>query len=925
MRTKFFAGVAFAALIMPGAAFAQSTGSTDFDEGDDIVVTARTERGVAGVEVPSGSKNRAVLNQEFISRQTAGQSINEIINNLPGVSFQNNDPFGSAGGTLTIRGFDGSRISQTFDGVPLNDTGNYAIYSNQQLDPELIEQVNVNLGSTDVDSPTAAASGSTVNYRSLTPTDEFGARLLGSAGDYKFFRIFGLINTGEFTSFGTKAWFSASHAENDVVFNDFGKIDKQQYNAKVYQPLGGTDFISISGNYNQNRNNFFGSAPLRTDSNVFTSVSTGTVNGVVATNANPILVTGAVRTAGTSATNRFPISRDELPYSIARCQVDTPQGGVADAPAIVSAPGASNNGVGCGTSFDERYNPSNTGNVRVSSKFSLGDKLTLYVDPSYQYVKANGGGTVTARENGFTRAASTGLAAITTPQFGFIGGQYYAGKDINGDGDVLDTVTYLAPSQTQTHRYGVISSLRYELSDTQSIRLAYSFDYGRHRQTGELAPLKLNGFPTDVFPSNSPLVAVNSFVIQKRDRLSYATLNQFAAQYRGEFGGLTIDAGLRAPFFKRTLNNYCFATNATGNVDCLGSGNDAANAAYAAASPQAFNATTGLPTTGYAAPQRRVFKYDKLLPSGGLTYDIDSNLTVFGSYSKGLQVPGTDNLYNSFYYALGSAQARPTPETTDNIDTGIRYTSSRIQAQIGPWYTRFTNRLASAFDPETSTSVYRNLGTVTKYGIDGSLAVKPIREVSLYVFGSYLKSKIKNDVQIGNCTTTTTVNCSTVGAPIFAATAGKRESGSPVYTFGGRIQGDLGPLSLAAQVKRTGKRYLNDQNIGQIACTVALVNTICPTTVNTTGTTTAYTAARGFAISTFGASAPAYTTVDLDARLSLKFIGLNDKTYFQFNVQNVFDKFYVGGFSGGQTLNTAVPFVQIGSPRALIGSINMQF
>ena len=86
-----------------------------------------------------------MLTQEFISRQTPGNSILDTINSLPGVSFQNNDPFGSAGGTLTIRGFDSSRIALTFDGVPLNDTGNYALYSNQQLDPELIEQVNVSL------------------------------------------------------------------------------------------------------------------------------------------------------------------------------------------------------------------------------------------------------------------------------------------------------------------------------------------------------------------------------------------------------------------------------------------------------------------------------------------------------------------------------------------------------------------------------------------------------------------------------------------------------------------------------------------------------------------------------------------------------------------------------------------------------------
>src|SRR3546814_12051243 len=85
---------------------------------------------------------------------------------------------------MYIRGFDNTRISQTFDGVPLNDSGGYSIYSSQQLDSELIEQVNVNLGTTDVDSPTAAATGSTVNYRTPTPTDDFTAKTGGTAGDF---------------------------------------------------------------------------------------------------------------------------------------------------------------------------------------------------------------------------------------------------------------------------------------------------------------------------------------------------------------------------------------------------------------------------------------------------------------------------------------------------------------------------------------------------------------------------------------------------------------------------------------------------------------------------------------------------------------------------------------------------------------------
>ena len=158
-------------------------------------MTGTRSSDVAGIQVPDTSKTREVLTSEFIQRQTPGQSINETINNLPGVSFTNNDPFGSAGGTLYIRGFDNSRISETFDGIPLNDTGNYALFSNQLLDPEIIEQVNVSLGSTDVDSPTASATGSTVNFRTRLPYETFSVRLQGSYGDFDggdFQRIFGV-------------------------------------------------------------------------------------------------------------------------------------------------------------------------------------------------------------------------------------------------------------------------------------------------------------------------------------------------------------------------------------------------------------------------------------------------------------------------------------------------------------------------------------------------------------------------------------------------------------------------------------------------------------------------------------------------------------------------------------------------------------
>lgn len=900
MKTKLFTGVAFAAMMIPGAAFAQSTGSVEMDQGDVVVTAARPTKGIAGVQIPDGTKARGVLSQEFIAKQTPGNTILDTINLLPGVSFQNNDPFGSAGGTLTIRGFDSSRIALTFDGVPLNDTGNYAIYSNQQLDPELIEQVNVSYGSTDVDSPSAAASGSTVNYRTIVPTDKFGARFLGSVGDYDYFRVFGVINTGEFTSLGTKAWISASSANNHWFVNDFGKINKSQFNARLYQPLGSNgDFISISGNYNVNRNNFGGSAPLRIDNTISPT--------------NP-----TVRTPGTGTNNRFPISRDELPYHVARCTVNTGNAGVAD----------NDTNTGCGTSFDERYNPSNTGNVRFGSKFTLAPSLVLTVDASYQYVKANGGGVVQAREGlrdvnpaglpggpNNTATPTQCMTAPNTPGYscvaGFFGGAPYAGKDLNGDGDTLDVVNVLSPSETKTHRVGLIAGLRYDFDDNNTLRVSFSYDRGKHRQTGEVGLLRLDGSPIDVFPENNPLVAANGQTLQKRDRLSYATLKQLSGEYRGNFGSLTVNVGVRAPWFTRDLTNYCFTSSSGGFVECFG--RDAAvQAAIAAGNPYTFNSTTSA-VTGFAPPGHRVYKYNRVLPNLGLSYKFAGGFTTYINYSKGLQVPGTDNLYNAFYYPVGSSQASPVPETSDNFDAGLRYSSPTIQAEIGPWYTRFTNRLASAYDPDTQTTFYRNLGRVDKYGIDGSISWRPIREVTAYVFGSYLKSEIKNNVSLGSCQNTTTPNCTAVGQPIYALTAGKRESGSPTYTFGGRLAGSFGPVDLAVQAKRTGPRYVNDQNLPNLACTG---------TVNGASNLTCPTASVSYQV--YPAKTPAYTQVDFDARLKLGWAGLNDTTYLQINVQNVFNQYYVGGFSGGATTQYSVPFAQIGSPRAFIASLNVQ-
>ena len=818
MKKLLMCSAAMVVAAMPALVHAQSTGSQDFE--DAIVVTgARADDSVAGVTIPDTPKAKVTIEQELIARQRPGQAINETLNLVPGVSFSNQDPWGSLGGSFTIRGFSADRVSQTIDGIPLNDSGNYALYTNQQLDPEVIESATVSLGSTDVDSPTASAAGGTINIRSLTPSDEMGAMFSASYGnivargnddDRAYHRVFGLFQTGVFTSIGTKAWFSASRAVNDSTFVNYGGVDKQQYNGKIYQPLGSNgDFISIAGHYNQNRNTFNGS---------------------------------------TYTTSSFPGTAESRFYETPSCTTDTAEAGVTD---IANS---------CGSAFERRYNPSNTGNVRINSRFTLAQGLTLTVDPSFQYTKANGGGTSYGYEGanadgysgGYYTSDSRNTATSSSTQY-----YYFGGVDLNGDGDTQDFVRILSPSQTETKRYGVIANLGYEIDPNNRVRLSYTFDRARHRQTGEAGYLTLSGDPVDVFPVNDPITDADGNVIQKRDRLSYATLNQIAGEYRGSFAddSIVLLAGARAPLFTRDLNQYCVTTDASGNVACPATqaGIDALLAA----------------NSFYAAPQSRKITYSKLLPNLGVTYKFNDKASLFTSYAKNLSVPGTDALYGALYFDEDSSSGQPKPETSDAFDLGFRYQSGIIQAQLSGWYTRYNNRLASAYDADCDCTVTRNLGRVDKYGIDGSVAVRPVKDLMFYVFGSYLKSEIKDDVQ--------------TSATAYAETAGKREAGAPTYTFGGRIQGTLGPVDLGLQVKRTGERYVNDIN------TVKL---------------------------------PGYTLVDLDARFSLAQFGL-EKTFFQLNVTNLFDKVYIG-YSGTSLTGTSGT-AYLGAPRAISGSMVVAF
>lgn len=800
--TALIGGLGFA-----GAAMAQSTASQQVEQ---VVVTAAGQKNIEGVIVnETAPRARASINQEFIATQAVGQTVLQSLNLVPGLNFTNNDPYGSSGGNIRLRGFDGARVSLTWDGVPLNDTGNYAVYTNQLLDPEIIAQTNVNQGTTEIDSPTASAAGGTINVVTRRPSadPELMVSLSGGSFDYK--RAFTMVDTGAFGPFDTSFFIAGSYQKYDK-WRGYGTLEKTQVNARIYQPLRGDDFVSVGFHYNINRNNNY----------------------------------RALTMADYLANGReFEFDRT--------------------CPVAVMTPGTAGSDVSCSNYYKRQVNPSNTGNIRGNSSFTLADGLRLTVDPSFQYTLADGGsqiGTLSERD-GRARGASSAV-----------------GVDFNGDGDTLDTVRFFTPSVTNTRRYGLTSSLIYELNEHHRLRASYTLDYGRHRQTGEYTYLTNTGETLDVFggkDGHGPrvLTADNSY-LRGRDRFSIAKLQQAAAEYRGQFldNRLQVVVGVRSPWFTRELNQFCYSQNGSSNVLCT-------TQVPAATLPNG-NVTFAGSTTQYIAPYQLTKKYHKVLPNAGASYDIGGGSSVYISYAEGLSAPRTDNLYTVVRLGNGSISTPlVAPETTRAYDLGYRYSRGPVVASATVWKIDFKNRIQSAYDEVLGVNVDRNIGDVKQWGVDAQIGVQPIESLTLYASASYNNSEVKDDLRLN--------------ATQFLPIKGKKLAETPDWTLSGRVEwSPIEQIQLGVDAKWVDDRFATDVN---------------------------------------DEVAPGYTVVNADIRYDLPKIMGVEGAFLQLNVINLFDEDYLGSISSRTNAialpgsSASAPTYQPGAPRTVQVSLQARF
>ena len=198
---------AISAALASTLAFSQNS-TRDDDQLEEIVVVSKA----------TTYANNAITDSMKLQNSSI-TSINNLIDNLPGVSVHEGDAFGfdDWSTAITVRGFQTNlaeqQVGSTIDGLP-NGNSNYGggAKANRYIDTANLQTIEVSQGTADISSRSLEALGGTLNYVTSDPTLDQRVRLEYVSGQYDAQRFYARYDSGLIGS-STRFYVSASHQE----------------------------------------------------------------------------------------------------------------------------------------------------------------------------------------------------------------------------------------------------------------------------------------------------------------------------------------------------------------------------------------------------------------------------------------------------------------------------------------------------------------------------------------------------------------------------------------------------------------------------------------------------------------------------------------------------------------------------------------
>jgi len=262
-------------------------------------------------------------------------------------------------------------------------------------------------------------------------------------------------------------------------------------------------------------------------------------------------------------------------------------------------------------------------------------------------------------------------------------------------------------------------------------------------------------------------------------------------------------------------------------------------------------------------------KYSKsFLPQIGATYQLTPSKQVFANYAENFSAPSISVL------TVGTYNPDLKPETSKNMDVGIRTKYENFDASLALYLVKYDNRILQIKDATNryllNADIYANVGGITSKGIELASSWYPTKRFNLYTSLTLNDSKFDEDYQ---ASATTVVN-----------SGGKTVPDSPKIMFYADASYHMGNYFTGLNGKYVGKRW---------------------STVDNTE------------------SAPGYELFGFRAGYQIKRLYGMKNIKVQFNIENLLDKSYLA------TIDTSItagnPGYYTGTPRSFFISLGTTF
>jgi len=359
--------------------------------------------------------------------------------------------------------------------------------------------------------------------------------------------------------------------------------------------------------------------------------------------------------------------------------------------------------------YDYNVNPFKNYLWTAKAEFKLDKVTTISAEPYFWYGFGTGGSQLSTLKEG------TGTSAVH-------GGV----RDINGDGDILDTMMIYSSSVTETNRPGITLKANTKW-DNHNILAGYWFERANHKQTGPGVTFNNAGSAADPWLENTSnyLLFADGSPYQYRNQVTLSTGTSLFVQDSVNLmdDALNLQLGLRNTSINRAFDNY---------------------------------ANTG---SGQGADYSVNKTYSALLPSLGVRYNLDAQSQVFFNVAANMKAPGNfsyGSLLSGGTYVngvlTGATQRDPSveKETSTNVDIGYRFANEAWTFSGSMFLVDFQNRIAKSYDPVAALSIDNNVGSVQTQGFELESGYRLNTNWSVYGSLSYTSSKMLNDLRVSS-------------------------------------------------------------------------------------------------------------------------------------------------------------------------------